>query len=58
MDLDILRLQKKLPEEGWEDNLIEMVLNRLSLMDSNNFHGNCSLGEREARFASGAFYNS
>ncbi|XP_065169264.1 O-phosphoseryl-tRNA(Sec) selenium transferase isoform X2 [Atheta coriaria] len=52
MDLDILRLQKKLPEEGWEDNLIEMVLNRLSLMDSNNFHGNCSLGEREARFAS------
>jgi len=41
-----------LPEEGWSDQAIEILLGELSLMDSNNFPGNCGVGEREARFAS------
>ncbi|XP_064602411.1 LOW QUALITY PROTEIN: O-phosphoseryl-tRNA(Sec) selenium transferase-like [Liolophura sinensis] len=45
--------QRKLPEEGWEDATIELLLQEFSLMDSNNFPGNCGVGEREARIASG-----
>ncbi len=45
-------LQKKWPEEGWEDLSIELLLQELALMDSNNFPGNCGVGEREARIAS------
>jgi len=45
-------LQNKLPEEGWSDQAIEMLLSELALMDSNNFPGNCGVGEREARIAS------
>jgi hypothetical protein len=44
--------QRKWPEEGWDDALIEMLLHELSMMDSNNFPGNCGIGEREARFGS------
>ncbi|KAI1303215.1 O-phosphoseryl-tRNA(Sec) selenium transferase [Halotydeus destructor] len=41
----------KCPETGWDDALIEMFIQKLSLMDSNNFVHNVGLGEREARIA-------
>ncbi|XP_048237415.1 O-phosphoseryl-tRNA(Sec) selenium transferase-like [Haliotis rufescens] len=44
---------RKLPEEGWSDQTIELLLQELAVMDSNNFMGNCGVGEREARIASG-----
>ena len=31
---------------------IELLLQELAVMDSNNFPGNCGVGEREARIAS------
>ena len=34
--------QRKLPEDGWPDNRIEMLLGELSMMDSNNFPGMAS----------------
>ena len=37
-----IRTQRKLPEDGWPDNRIEMLLGELSLMDSNNFPGMAS----------------
>ncbi|CAG2165325.1 unnamed protein product, partial [Oppiella nova] len=43
---------RKCPKEGWDESTIELLVNRLSLMDSNNFVHNYGLGEREARFAS------
>lgn len=48
-----LILQRKWPEEGWDDATIELLLADLAQMDSNNFPDNCGIGEREARFASG-----
>ncbi|XP_064630188.1 O-phosphoseryl-tRNA(Sec) selenium transferase-like isoform X2 [Lineus longissimus] len=45
-------MERKWPEEGWDEATIEMLLQELSMMDSNNFPGNCGIGEREARFAS------
>jgi len=41
-----------LPEVGWSDQAIEMLLSELALMDSNNFPSNCGVGEREARISS------
>jgi len=49
--------QRKWPEEGWDDATIEMFLADLAQMDSNNFPGNCGIGEREARIASGKEYS-
>ena len=40
---------KKLPKLGWDDALIEHVINDLSCLDSNNFMSNCGVGEREGR---------
>ena len=48
----ILLEHKKWPEEGWDDATIELLLQELATMDSNNFGGNCGVGEREARIAS------
>lgn len=45
-------LQGKCPEEGWSESTIELFLNELAVMDSNNFLGNCGVGEREGRVAS------
>jgi len=36
----IFDAQRKIPDEGWPDNRIEMLLSELSMMDSNNFPGN------------------
>uniref|UniRef100_T1HM81 O-phosphoseryl-tRNA(Sec) selenium transferase n=1 Tax=Rhodnius prolixus TaxID=13249 RepID=T1HM81_RHOPR len=54
ISLKILHLRggRKWPEEGWDDATIELFLADLAQMDSNNFPGNCGVGEREARFAS------
>ena len=41
-----------MPEDGWEDQEVELVLSQLSAMDSNNFPANCGVGEREARLFS------
>jgi O-phospho-L-seryl-tRNASec:L-selenocysteinyl-tRNA synthase len=48
--------QRKWPEEGWDDTTVELFLADLAQMDSNNFPGNCGIGEREARIASGKEY--
>uniref|UniRef100_A0A3Q2Q230 O-phosphoseryl-tRNA(Sec) selenium transferase n=1 Tax=Fundulus heteroclitus TaxID=8078 RepID=A0A3Q2Q230_FUNHE len=45
--------QGKCPEEGWSESTIELFLSELAVMDSNNFLGNCGVGEREGRVASG-----
>ncbi|XP_071830497.1 O-phosphoseryl-tRNA(Sec) selenium transferase-like isoform X2 [Apostichopus japonicus] len=49
----LLLEKRKLPEDGWDDADIEMLLSELSVMDSNNFPGNCGAGEREGRVVSG-----
>ncbi|NXU58714.1 SPCS transferase, partial [Turnix velox] len=42
----------KCPEDGWDESTIELFLHELAVMDSNNFLGNCGVGEREGRVAS------
>ena len=41
----VLIEQRKLPQVGWSDHMIENFLAELSSMDSNNFHGNVGLGK-------------
>ncbi|XP_068134364.1 O-phosphoseryl-tRNA(Sec) selenium transferase [Hyperolius riggenbachi] len=49
-----LLLEKgKCPQEAWDESTIELFLHELGVMDSNNFLGNCGVGEREGRVASG-----
>ncbi|XP_066488156.1 O-phosphoseryl-tRNA(Sec) selenium transferase [Tiliqua scincoides] len=45
--------QGKCPEVGWDESTIELFLHELAIMDSNNFLGNCGVGEREGRVSSG-----
>ncbi|KHJ42222.1 hypothetical protein D918_07754 [Trichuris suis] len=45
----VLLLQKKIPDEPWDDVTIEYFFGKLSAMDSNNFVGNMGVGEREGR---------
>jgi O-phospho-L-seryl-tRNASec:L-selenocysteinyl-tRNA synthase len=40
---------KQLPLNGWDNMTIEYFLGQLRMMDSNNFHGNIGVGEREGR---------
>ena len=47
-----LLANRKLPESGWTDAMIESFLMQLSSMDSNNYGGNVGLGERESRIYS------
>eukprot|EP00041_Stephanoeca_diplocostata_P012147 m.202481 g.202481 ORF g.202481 m.202481 type:complete len:497 (+) comp18833_c0_seq1:206-1696(+) len=47
----ILLDQRKWPEIGWSDRMIELLLQELADMDSNNFIGNVGAGERESRIA-------
>lgn len=42
----------KCPEDGWDESTLELFLHELAVMDSNNFLGNCGVGEREGRVAS------
>lgn len=41
--ISILGLQRKWPEEGWGTAAIELLLQEIALMDSNNFPGNYEL---------------
>ncbi|KAL5471528.1 hypothetical protein EMCRGX_G029652 [Ephydatia muelleri] len=45
-------MQGSLPEKGWTNQRIELLLQELSLMDSNNFPENVGAGEREGRVSS------
>ncbi len=45
--------QRKWPEKAWDDATIELLLQEMAAMDSNNFPGNVGVGEREARIACG-----
>lgn len=40
---------RKLPVEGWSERDVENLLRHFADMDSNNFPGNCGVGEREGR---------
>ncbi|KAG7401248.1 hypothetical protein PHYBOEH_002432 [Phytophthora boehmeriae] len=44
-----LLAQRRLPDNGWDDASVELLLQTLSAMDSNNFRGSAGAGEREAR---------
>ncbi|RLN74641.1 hypothetical protein BBJ28_00020021 [Nothophytophthora sp. Chile5] len=44
-----LLAQRRLPDDGWDDASVELLLHTLSAMDSNNFRGSAGAGEREAR---------
>ncbi|GAB1289653.1 O-phosphoseryl-tRNA(Sec) selenium transferase [Apodemus speciosus] len=48
----LLLEQGKCPEDGWDESTLELFLHELAVMDSNNFLGNCGVGEREGRVAS------
>jgi O-phospho-L-seryl-tRNASec:L-selenocysteinyl-tRNA synthase len=47
--LKTLLATRSIPTVGLDDMTIEMILSELAAMDSNNFLGNCGLGEREGR---------
>jgi len=49
--MDLLN-HRSLPAEGWSDSMIRLLMDRIALMDSNNFEGNCGVGEREGRIFS------
>lgn len=36
-------------EDGWDESIFEFFLYEFVIMDSNNFLGNCGVGEREGR---------
>lgn len=44
--------QRRIPEEGWEDDVIDFLLTLLSWMDSDKDPKGARIGEREARVAS------
>ena len=46
----VLLEQRKLPESGWDEQSIELLLQELAVMDSNNFVGNVGVGEVCALF--------
>lgn len=46
---NVLVEQRKIPADGLSDNVITYFIDILSAMDSNNFHSNCGVGEREGR---------
>lgn len=48
-EIRILLEKRKIPEQGWSDERIELFIKHLSMMDSNNAPSVCGLGEREGR---------
>lgn len=44
-----LLTQRRLPDEGWDDASINMLLEEIASFDTNNFMGNVGVGEREGR---------
>jgi O-phospho-L-seryl-tRNASec:L-selenocysteinyl-tRNA synthase len=47
--IKVLLEQRRLPLDGWSDDMIEYLLADISSMDSNNFPSNLGVGEREGR---------
>lgn len=47
--LTVLLSQRRVPDDGWDEQSVEMALQTLAAMDSNNFRSNIGAGEREAR---------
>jgi O-phospho-L-seryl-tRNASec:L-selenocysteinyl-tRNA synthase len=47
--LTTLLSQRRVPDEPWDELSIELLLQQLAAMDSNNFRTNIGAGEREAR---------
>ena len=41
-----------MPEQPWSKLAINTLMDRVAQMDSNNFEGNCGVGEREGRIFS------
>ena len=41
--------QRKVPEIGWNERMVELFLHEVALWDSNNFPGKSAVGEREGR---------
>ncbi len=52
--IKLLFEQRRIPEEGWKDSQIELLLNLLSTMDTDKDSKAVRLGEREGRVASPA----
>lgn len=46
-----------MPKQPFDQVTIELLMNKIALMDSNNFKGNCGVGEREARIFSSIVRN-
>mmetsp|Transcript_49081 Transcript_49081/g.110397 ORF Transcript_49081/g.110397 Transcript_49081/m.110397 type:complete len:516 (+) Transcript_49081:80-1627(+) len=44
-----LLTQRRLPDEGWDDASIRLLLEEIASFDTNNFPGNVGVGEREGR---------
>jgi len=44
-----LLAQRRLPEHGWDEATLRLLLAELACMDSNTFPGNAGVGEREGR---------
>ena len=44
--------QRCLPKEPFDELTIQSLMNKIALMDSNNYQGNCGVGEREGRIFS------
>lgn len=49
--MDLLN-HRAIPKEPFDKLTIESLLNKLALMDTNNYAGNCGVGEREGRIYS------
>jgi O-phospho-L-seryl-tRNASec:L-selenocysteinyl-tRNA synthase len=47
--LDLLFEHRRIPNVGWDDLTIELLLLHVAQLDSNNFAANAGVGEREAR---------
>jgi len=47
-----LLTQRRLPDEGWDDDAIRLFLEEIAGFDTNNFPGNVGVGEREGRVVS------
>lgn len=50
--------KRKIPDDGFDDLTIELVVNEISQLDSNNFVTKCGVGEREARISCGETFDS
>jgi len=50
--IEVLFEQRRVPDEGWDDDVIDLLLTILSLMDTDKDPESARIGEREGRVAS------